>query len=135
MLAASWYGNQEQAMKFEKKRKAIVIMVETETVLKPMHWVCILVVVMLSSAACSAETPSAMSAARQAKLAELTGQLRLGAEYFLNRTDAQAYVEQQFEAKDATGDAGADLPPCFPIGAMRKRPSSAFSATIKLWIQ
>jgi hypothetical protein len=79
------------------------MMIEPKSVLKPMYWVCILVVAMLSSAVCSAETPSAMSAARQAKLEELTGQLRLGAEYFLNRTDTKAYVEQQFEAMHSTG--------------------------------
>jgi beta-galactosidase len=44
-----------------------------------------------------------MSAARQAKLAELTGQLRIGSEYFLNRTDTQAYVEKQFELMHSTG--------------------------------
>lgn len=78
-------------------------MIEPKSVLKPMYWVCMFIVVMLLSAVCSSETPSVMSAARQAKLAELTGQLRLGAEYFLNRTDTQAYVEKQFESMHATG--------------------------------
>ncbi|MHB1959175.1 MAG: hypothetical protein ACYCO5_09090 [Acidobacteriaceae bacterium] len=44
-----------------------------------------------------------MSSARRAKLAELTGQLRIGAEYFLNRTDAEAPVEKQFQEMHATG--------------------------------
>jgi beta-galactosidase len=78
-------------------------MIEPKSVLKPMYWVCMLVGVMLLSAVCYAETPTAVSAARQAKLTELTGQLRIGAEYFLNRTDTKVYVEKQFESMHATG--------------------------------
>ena len=92
------------------------MMIEPKRVLKAMYWVCILGGVMMLRAVCSAETPAPMSAARQAKLAELTGQLRLGSEYFLNRTDTKAYVEKQFEA-------------------MRKKRLSAFLATTKLRIQ
>jgi beta-galactosidase len=64
---------------------------------------CVLIFISLFCGVSFAATPAPMSAARQAKLAELTGQLRLGAEYFLNRTDTQAYVEKQFESMHATG--------------------------------
>jgi hypothetical protein len=66
-------------------------------------WCCVLTLVLLFGGVSFAATPAPMSAARKAKLAELTGQLRLGSEYFLNRTDTKAYVEQQFEAMHAMG--------------------------------
>ncbi|MGB8480334.1 MAG: beta-galactosidase [Acidobacteriaceae bacterium] len=64
---------------------------------------CLLILVVLFCGEGFAATPASISAARQVKLAELTGQLRLGSEYFLNRTDTKAYVEKQFEAMHATG--------------------------------
>ena len=64
---------------------------------------CLLIFVLLCCGASFAATPAPMSAARKAKMAELTGQLRIGSEYFLNRTDTQQYVEKQFELMHATG--------------------------------
>lgn len=69
---------------------------------RPMRW-WVLVLLLLFSGVSHAETPAPMSAARQAKLAELTGQLRVGAEYFLNRTDTKTSVEKQFQLMHATG--------------------------------
>jgi beta-galactosidase len=63
----------------------------------------VLILVLLFCGMSFAATPAPMSAARQAKLAGLTGQLRIGSEYFLNRTDTKAYVEKQFELMHATG--------------------------------
>ncbi|MGA9958824.1 MAG: beta-galactosidase, partial [Acidobacteriaceae bacterium] len=68
-----------------------------------MMWCCVLIAFLLFCGVSFAATPAPMNAARQAKLAELTGQLRLGSEYFLNLTDTQAYIEKQFEAIHATG--------------------------------
>ncbi|MGB6931439.1 MAG: hypothetical protein WBD91_01605, partial [Acidobacteriaceae bacterium] len=45
---------------------------------------CVLSLVLFFCGVSFAATPAPMNAARQAKLAELTGQLRLGSEYFLN---------------------------------------------------
>ncbi|MGO8720873.1 MAG: beta-galactosidase [Acidobacteriaceae bacterium] len=67
------------------------------------YWVCVAMAAALLSAVGHAETPAPMSAARRAKLAELTGQLRIGAEFFLNRTDTKASVEKQFASMHATG--------------------------------
>ena len=64
---------------------------------------CVLVFLLLFCGVSAAETPAPMSAARQAKLAELTGQLRIGSEFFLNRTDTKASVEKQFQLMHATG--------------------------------
>ncbi len=47
-----------------------------------------------------AEAPDA---ARRAKLMEITGQLRIGAEFFLNRTDTQSSVDRSFQQMHATG--------------------------------
>lgn len=65
--------------------------------------VCGLLALLLSCATGTAQTPALPNAARQAKLAELTGQLRIGAEYFLNPTDTQAYIDNQFRQMHATG--------------------------------
>ena len=43
------------------------------------------------------------NAARQAKLAQIDGQLRIGTEFFLNRTDTKASVDKQFALMHATG--------------------------------
>jgi beta-galactosidase len=64
---------------------------------------CILIFILFCCGVGFAASPAPMSAARQAKLAELTGQLRLGAEYFLNRTDTKRSVESNFEAMHAAG--------------------------------
>lgn len=61
----------------EGTRKAVVMMIEPKRVLKAMYWICILVAAMMLRAVGSAEAPAPVSAARQAKLAELTGQLRI----------------------------------------------------------
>jgi beta-galactosidase len=79
------------------------MMIGPKSVLRHWYGLGILVGVMLFSAVCFAAAPAPMNAARKAKLAELTGELRIGAEYFLNRTDTQPYVEKQFEAMHATG--------------------------------
>lgn len=67
-----------------------------------MRW-CVLIFLLLFGGVSFAASPTSMNAARQAKLAELTGQLRIGSEYFLNRTDTKAYIEKQFEMMHATG--------------------------------
>ena len=67
-----------------------------------LRW-CLLIFVSLFCGVCFAATPAPMNAARKAKLEELTGQLRIGSEYFLNRTDTQPYIEKQFELMHATG--------------------------------
>ena len=50
-----------------------------------------------------AQSSHSTVATRQAKLTQLTGQLRIGAEFFLNRTDTQTSVEKQFALMHATG--------------------------------
>ncbi len=50
-----------------------------------------------------AQTHAGKDAARLAKLSELTGQLRIGSEFFLNRTDTKASVDRQFQQMHATG--------------------------------
>lgn len=64
---------------------------------------CLLFLILFSSANLFAQTAAPVNAARQAKLAELTGQLRIGAEYFLNRSDTQASVDRAFQQMHATG--------------------------------
>ena len=59
--------------------------------------------VLISTAAFSQDSRSAGAAARQAKLAELDSQLRVGTEFFLNRTDTKASVDKQFALMHATG--------------------------------
>jgi beta-galactosidase len=67
------------------------------------YWACILIAALLVSGGSYAQTTVRTSAARQAKLAELTGQLRIGSEFFLNRTDTKASVEKQFASMHAAG--------------------------------
>ncbi len=63
------------------------------------------VILAIAFAACCAESQTSGSPAsiRQARLAQLTGQLRIGTEFFLNRTDTQASVDKQFALMRATG--------------------------------
>jgi len=72
-------------------------------VIKSVSWSCMLALGLLGSTAVHGETPASASAVRQAKLAELTGQLRIGSEFFLNRTDTKADVDRQFQMMHATG--------------------------------
>ncbi|MGH9615706.1 MAG: beta-galactosidase [Acidobacteriaceae bacterium] len=65
--------------------------------------ICVLLAVALADTVGHAETPAPASAPREAKLTELTGKLRIGAEFFLNRTDTKASVEKQFQLMHATG--------------------------------
>lgn len=47
--------------------------------------------------------PLAANAATQAKLAELTSELRIGTEYFLNPSDTKDSIDKQFRLMHATG--------------------------------
>ena len=64
---------------------------------------CVLLAVVFFGVLASAQNTAPTNVARQAKLNELTGQLRIGAEFFLNRTDTQASVDKQFQLMHATG--------------------------------
>ena len=71
--------------------------------LKCMSWVCLAIVVLLFPVDGFAQTRATVSAARQAKLEELTGQLRIGSEFFLNSTDTKESVDKQFALMHDTG--------------------------------
>lgn len=58
---------------------------------------------LLFSMAAHAQIATSGTAARMAKLAEIDGRLRIGTEFFLNRTDTKASVDQQFALMHATG--------------------------------
>ncbi len=64
---------------------------------------CVLLAVVFFGVLSSAQNTAPTNVARQAKLNELTGQLRIGSEFFLNRTDTQASVDKQFQLMHATG--------------------------------
>lgn len=64
---------------------------------------CVVALVAMFGGICFAENAGTKDIARQRKLAELTGQLRIGAEYFLNRTDTEATVEKNFQRMHDTG--------------------------------
>jgi len=62
-----------------------------------------IVMVLFSGAMAFAQTSASGNTTQQANLEKLTGQLRIGAEYFLNPTDTKTYIDQQFESMHATG--------------------------------
>ena len=63
----------------------------------------VLLAVAFSGLFASAQKTASTNAVRQAKLAQITGQLRIGTEFFLNRTDTEASVDKQFQLMHATG--------------------------------
>lgn len=67
------------------------------------HLICQILAVILASSTAHSQNPSSGTAARMAKLAEINGQLRIGTEFFLNRTDTKASVDKQFALMHATG--------------------------------
>ena len=64
---------------------------------------CILLALTFLPLPVGAQTTAPTDAARQAKLTEITGKLRIGTEFFLNRTDTKASIDKQFALMRATG--------------------------------
>lgn len=71
----------------------------------PSRWLqlCVLLAVAFPGWFASAQKTASSNAVRQAKLAQITGQLRIGTEFFLNRTDTKASVDKQFQLMHSTG--------------------------------
>ena len=68
-------------------------LVRITKLLNRLVWNFLIIIALAFSAAAMATAQESESAAR---LAPLTGQLRLGAEYFLNRTDTEETVHRHF---------------------------------------
>lgn len=65
--------------------------------------ICQIFAILFVNIAAYSQNAASGGAARQAKLAQIDGQLRIGTEFFLNRTDTKASVDKQFALMHATG--------------------------------
>jgi beta-galactosidase GanA len=67
------------------------------------HLLCPILALVAVSSLAHSQSIATPAAARQSKLAQIDGQLRIGTEFFLNRTDTKASVDKQFALMHANG--------------------------------